>query len=451
MSTNYKITCVNSDLSNINIHTMKFISTSLLLLICSILSLTSPSCTDDPDNPIVVDPPVEPPVEQSSLAQRGVWHTPIMQDTSFMLINHIKVTDDKVIFVRQTGSWQNTVVATELSTGKILWEWGSPDVVAGEFITSLSIWNDRVIIDLFGDIHIIDLNTGQTVWENIVYQTGICGDPRVSVANDQIYFTFSECGPNPRYNYMLRTPVTHFQPDTVFRIFQITTPDPDSGWVTSMEPPQAWIDSNGDSILIFQARAFKLGINKGKVDLYAYNLKTKSLKWYLKELVEEGSSSIFPFSIEADRLYFCGSKSIFCINLNDGNTIWKHKFTGFLEQTFDTAPTIWNDLILLKPRDRKFYAFDKFTGTIKWFKDNLGDTGPESKIDIINGVASFIGAPYLLEVNCEERTLINKEKSPNKFRNFSNNYEPGAVVKTKDEKGFITADAYFISLYKPIK
>jgi outer membrane protein assembly factor BamB len=386
------------------------------------------SCTPDNDMPPVKPVPQEE--EKSSLKERILWSTSIMKDSSFMLIKYLRMSNDKAVFVRSKGGWENTVVAVELSTGKILWEWGNPEVLSGYTITSLSIWEDKVILDQFGDIHIIDLNTGQTLWQNIVYQTGVCGDPRVGLVNDQIYYSISECGPAPKFNYMLRTPITHFQPDTIFKIAQITTPDPDSGWITGVEPPRVWMNTNGDSILIFQARSFKLGVLKDKVDLYAFNLKTRSLKWHLRDFVKEDNSSILPGVIEENRFYFCGAKSLHCIDLNNGNIIWRHEFVEFDENNFSTGPTIWNDMVILHPRAEKLYSFNKYSGNINWTIDELGLIGPESHIDILNGVATYLCAPYLVEIDCNNGKLLSKEKTPNKFRNFNNDFEVGYVVKT---------------------
>jgi outer membrane protein assembly factor BamB len=386
----------------------------------------------------------------NSLAKRLAWVTPTMSDTSEMSIKRVAANQDKVVCVRSKDGFENTVFAMDVKTGKIMWEWGDPNVPSGLFITSLIIKDDLVIVELWADIYILDLNTGQTKWQNIVYNSGICGQPRISVIDDQIYYTLSDCSAEERFNFLMRTPVSHFAPDTVFKIYQITTPSPDSGWITGMQPPQLWKHpTSGDSILLIQARAFKLGVLKNKVDLYAFNLRTREVLWTIDSIAPEGNSSVQPFEIDKNEMYFCGMRSLMKIDLLTGKVVWRYPFLKNTELTALTSPLDVGDKILIHPAGDILYAIDKGTGSKLWSLEDIGLAGPNGKLALNGDIVNYLSSPEFYDINHKTLEILQHSKSPNIFRGYPADFQQFAnTVQIPNSNLMFVSDKHFCMLIK---
>ncbi len=379
------------------------------------------------------------------LSSRLVWVKPTDPDTNWVLTGQVIPAEDKIIGVRLREQSEGTVFALDLETGKTLWEWGDPYINSGYHISRIHIYdNQKVIVETWSDLFIIDINTGQTIWSNIVKGSGICGSPRSTLINDHIYYTLSECGPAPRYNFLMRTPISHFAPDTLFKIYMNLLPGKDSGWISSLEPPVFWKNQLGDSILIFQDRPFRIGVLDEKVDLYALNLRDRSILWKIDSVAPEGSSSVFPPFIENSSFYFAGGQSLNKIDLNTGKVLWRYKFTLNSQTTHLISPVGTADHILMHPANEVLYAINKQTGQTDWKLENIGLTGPEGGMALHNNIVTYIAAPELYEIDYNLGKVVQHYKSPNEYRGTLVNFSQFArTIKIPNTNYIFTSDERF--------
>ena len=418
----------------------------LLILLLPVLI----SCKKDSDVCDRIDCTPVPTDTVHPLVPRLIWTHPVVPDTQMVFINEVVANSEVIFYSILKDGFEGTVRAVEVATGKTLWEWGDPFVSSGYSIIRLHLHGNRLIVESHASLFIIDTVTGQTVWKNIASGVETCPSPRSSVINNQIYYTMSHCASNPEYELLFRTPVSGFYPDTIIRLNQIPIPNrPDGyGWTRGIEPPQLWMNPQGDSVLIFAERGYILGTNMNKANLHAFNLRTRSLDWTMDSVVVEGNTSVHPFLIEGNNLYLLGEQSVNLIDLRSGTVNWRYAFTGGSEFTFSVSPTSAGNTILVQPGSGRLYSINKGNGSLAW-KLNIGNVGPTGSLVVHDDLATYISAPNFYDINYITGKVVNEYSSPNLYQGYPVVFQQFAyTIRVPGTDYIFTSDERFAMLMK---
>ncbi|MCK5847395.1 MAG: PQQ-binding-like beta-propeller repeat protein [Bacteroidales bacterium] len=191
-----------------------------------------------------------------------------------------------------------------------------------DFNESISDWDiggandDIAVLSASRYIYAYDINTGQEIWHktsgNNYYST------KISVFGDNLFYIESPPQVEEEWGelYMadLNTGVSK-------KLLKLTMED---GYAFTLYPPSVLISTAGDTILIFQKRQWNFSLSKGKVDIYAYNMRLDSVIWVVDDITKTGNSSVMEGIITDDNTYlFQGSNSIHCIDVANGIILWE--------------------------------------------------------------------------------------------------------------------------------
>lgn len=373
-----------------------------------------------------------------------------MADTSEMIIGEMVVEGDRLFYVLNKSGYEGIIVAREISTGKMLWKWGDPDISGGLHITSLEVADGKLVIESWANLYVVDSQSGTTIWKSTVAHIGECGSPRMSVIGNQIYFIVEDCSPEKKYTQLMRTPISQFAPEPIFRVDQITSSGPDSGWISGLERPSLWVNPPGDSILIFQNRAFKLGVLQNKVELFAYNLKDKALLWKSDAVTQEGNSSVHLRIVEGNFIYFVGYYSIHKIDAFTGQKVWSKLFPDQVEHFIYSNITIAGNAVFAHPGGNRLYALNGQTGYENWRIEQVGCCGVTGEMQLINQRLYYVSPPYFLNIDTDAGKIASKYESPLKFgMNYTTKFSQFArTISSPDKKFLLTSDDHYIMAIK---
>ena len=87
---------------------------------------------------------------------------------------------ENLVFV----GFNSRVLALDRETGEIVWQWRSPKVTCGGYVTLL-LDGDRLIVSVNGYLYCLDPVTGETLWNN---GTKGCGTGVASIASVRGHF-----------------------------------------------------------------------------------------------------------------------------------------------------------------------------------------------------------------------------------------------------------------------
>ncbi len=132
-----------------------------------------------------------------------------------------------------------------------------------------------------------------------------------------------------------------------------------------------------NSVLIFQNRQLNFNTGKGKIDLHAYNLTQRCQEWRTNDIDSEGNSNVWAIYIYVNKVYFLGSRTVYCFSAHDGKLIWQRYFDrGGSKHFMGYANQIVADAqLLVKPSNWRLVALDPNSGAIIW-DNNEGGAGP---------------------------------------------------------------------------
>lgn len=418
--------------------TMKYLH--FLFPICLFLQT---ACDKEPP-PVPIDPN-EP--KKDSLPANVVWAKGIMQDTSEVVVGFVKTTATQVIYVQYGKQGDKAVMARNLKTGASNWTWGDPKVLGGGQITALEIEGDKLVVQSWQDLFVLDINTGQTIWHADVRPQGDCAYPRTSVINGLIYYVTNDCEKGRVFCRLWRTPISVFQPQEVFLLNAETPIRGDSGWHYSIGSPALWLHpERGDSVLIFQTRAFKGNALANKADLYAFSLKDKNLLWKVDSIAQEGYSSVHVPIISGNDIYHIGHFSVQKVDALTGKVLWSSQFLDPSELFSFTGITLGsNGKIYAYPGSDYLYALDAQTGKLVW-KADLECCGVTGNIHLANNKLYFIAPPNFYTVNAETGATLDKFPSGLKRGNYKTEFKQfaTAVPVPGVPNQMIAFDSYYI-------
>lgn len=298
-----------------------------------------------------------------------LWQTPLNPDTMECYSMRPIVYHDKVLYsMLFYRDGYELLRAVDAQTGAPGWNWdplGYGETLKG----SRQVWNNLLILT-HGDFYYgIDMNTGQNQWVQHIGSAETTGDFYLSVINDQVYTEQSSKYILDTLSYMTRAAVNTGKWDTLFQI------KGEGGYRPHLFPPALWINPNGDSILILQNRQWNFDLSDGRVDIMAYNLKSRQFEWKVSDFDPVGNSSVENLLVYDNKAYILCEKTMYCFNAATGDILWKWPVPQSYDNLMLTNMLLAEGKIFVKPaNEEQLYGLDPNTGIV--LKNFISGSGP---------------------------------------------------------------------------
>jgi outer membrane protein assembly factor BamB len=424
---------------------MKF-AIQLIAFACT-LSLFLVSC-DPFGQP---DPP--PPLTPSDLCDplkktKMLWASPFTKDTLPMYSADAMAISDDLVFHYCIENAVDPLQARSNTDGTLIWSTKISGLVNGG-LTSTEVSGEHLIIESWGKLWIFNKNNGTLLWSNTSFPTNESGRPRMVIIDGHIYYkTVGQIGDIEDYSKIYRTPIDRFEPETIFQADVVTSPGRDSGYILGIECGALWEKPNGDDVLVFQTRGFRLGTNKNRTDLYAYNMTTKTVEWRIDSI--DAKSTVHNPIIEGNDLYYQGEATLFKIGMETGNIIWSHYFSRIDEHMYTSRQLVGSKYVYIQPGARYAFAVDKATGNVAWQTEKIGCCGAsKGQMQQIGDNLYYISAPNLVSISATQNKINWICESPmdpfvkdNQFEQYS------WSLKVPNKNIIITSDTHFVMAFE---
>lgn len=398
----------------------------------SLLSMVLIGCKKEPI------PEPEPPVTPKL---NILWQKPVSQDTLEYYINvHASHAGD-VLYCTNLSSPTATIQVRNGQDGALKWIFNTFESPVSTFnlFSDLFISEGDVIIEENGDVYCINYHTGEKLW----YYEGLHSPLGSSKISDNLY-TIQTTGnyPNTTSSSLVRTKIQNdFSGwDTLYTRNAV----PDS--FPSIDIPVLWVDTQGDSIVVFEDVDIYNGSasSEGRFRSYltALNLRTRQVVWQYPDFK---GYYLAPPLVDGDRLYVTGG-SVFCFDLNTGSLLWEKPIDGGA----DGSLVAHKDILVVQGGQTGMWGLNKYTGEQVWY--NKDTDGNVWELTLFDGIVYCTSSGYgrLYAVNAETGATIWKEFSPNashpKTRNAS--FADAGVAIDPERRLLYTADGFYIMCIK---
>jgi outer membrane protein assembly factor BamB len=379
---------------------------------------------------------------------RSVWKVVIRKDTLRGIASHIVNNGTELLVFQGEGQGSSTLY--NKSTGATIWQRNGFE--KNEYPSQpYALYFNKSSIIASNNRHITSYSkvNGAEQWNTREFDNYYLHF-RASMINGFLYTGLTKGNQFYDSNYFLirLNLVNPLKYDTLFELKRTDH----FGYMGGTEPPALHINSNSDSILLFKFRTVLTNsqINTSRCFLYAYNLSQRKVQWRLDSLDYDGS--IDPPIIEGNKCYVQGFGTIFCLNAETGEVIWKGWCGGRLPGGSNMIS--YKDRIAVVTLDGRFLCFNKETGAYIYNrKDAAGglqnfDMGSPSQAVELNGVMYFYGARFFYGVDLTTGNIVMKYESPYRCKRSAAVFSYGGIAKD-DELGLIfIEDQYFIYAVK---
>jgi len=405
------------------------------------ITLSILSCTKDK---MLVIPP--PPIDTTVNKLNVLWQIPISPDTNEYGGHAHFIWNGNVLFTSIFTDPNVTVEMRYPATGDLQWTFNSFSSVIGDFEPFLQLINIRntTIMNKWREVYCINNQTGQQLWASVVPEPG-SGEPTISAIGDYVYTChFTGHKPATTSESLVRSHYLSGHWDTL-----VTFKQRHSGMYLNVVAPTYWINSGGDTVLIIRnAISLQPSLNgqSQSADLFAFNLRTRQMEWQLEDFDPFGVANTGQPLISDNHLFVCSNKTLHCIDLNDGHTLWTKYFEEGLEKTFVEH----GNLIIVQSAWIGMWGLDKNTGNIVWHNNDTD--GNASALQYYNGIVYFTSTGYarLYAIDCSNGKTIWAENSPNRPYAKTNHasFAWQGVLIDPQRKVLYTADKYYFMCIK---
>jgi len=320
---------------------------SVLLILCLQCVFTTGSCREKPIPPDQPKPQFTYPTRLEI-----IWNAPFHSDSIGDYFLEYEMANNQYIVLAnmwnreegksrgigvynmQTGerhpAWQNdpggifsVIEVEDLMDCKI----------AGKNKDIILIYNQRA---LFG----YNLHGGQRIWTLNIPNTG-----QVKMSAD-VNIAFITYGPGALSKSWYRLAVIDVYSGTKTDVLELTIED---NYDFDINPPSAYVNSVGDTLLYFTTGGWNFAEVKGRVHAYCYNLTKKQMVWENKQFGIDrdiSASQPPPFVIENDKLIVTSLRAIHCLNRLTGELIWQREDVAFA----DMPPLYYEGKLYIRSR-----------------------------------------------------------------------------------------------------
>ena len=411
---------------------------NIVIFLTQVVSSLLLSCQKMPDP---VEPPVVPPVDPPAKTLNILWQKPLTLDTINGIYGSAQyvTAEGDVLYTTDFTLPSAKAVLLSGKDGSKKWEYQ----VNSESLSLQNVFaiNNHTLIHHWSYSEIINNANGQRIINNKIEDPG-GGMPRANVIGDNFYVIhYSGDLPYSPSMSVVRSHYAQLKWDTL-----VTFNYANDGFYNALEPPALWINPQGDSVLIIRdggirkTPAFNNG--KNRASLYAFNLRTRQFDWVQKDVNPGGQFANFQPHIDGNRMYINGVKTLQCIDLLTGATLWSRDF----DKGLSFSSIVGNkDLMMVASSDIGMWGVDKQSGNIVWY--NADVDGSTEQMHYFDGVVYCTSTGYarLYAVNAETGATIWKENSPNRNSRHPNASFAfaGIAIDTVNRKLY-TADKYYL-------
>lgn len=388
---------------------------SLLLLIFILVSCQkSEDISTTPPEITVRD---SPDYGTNYIYPEEIWTDVLQEDsTDALALSAIQLENGNLI-----TSIEDKLVCYNYDTGERVWEKFHGGINRNKRILN----GNNLYVHSFAEIFNIDTNTGELVWSSDLGGHG----NTLSFQQDRL---FTGIGYNSSSFKTDSSAIVEIDLATgdIKHLFGIAN----DTFTSSLKAPGVYIDSQNDTILIFQNRSILLDppYTGDRIDLYAYNITQKELLWCKKDFDLDGLSNIVnPPIVDGDKVYFGGSRTVYCIDIATGDILWQNRYghSNLLRSNYQ----IVGDKFLFNLQD-SFIALNKHTGDQLWIKEDVNSTGLTT---ISNGRIYATMGEFLYILNLETGQQLYKMRPPISGGGFH-----GTIAVDEEHQTMFTTDFY---------
>lgn len=337
-----------------------------------------------------------------------LWRTPLNPDTADCISMQPVVYNGKVVYsiLFYVGGYE-FLRAVDAASGQPVWAWDP--IWPGETLSRGSRFSreNQFVLTHSGPTYCIDLNSGQNIWYNTVNSSNTTGKPYLSRVGDHIYTEHSSKIVLDTASYFVRADINTGIWDTLFVLKS------DEGYRPSLFPPSLWVSPIGDSILIFQNRQWNFPASDGRLDMLAYNLRTRSFEWTNKDFDPVGNSNIETPLIHENKVFLQAEKAVYCFDAATGTRLWKWDAPLSGDNLMQANMVVAEGKLYVKPNnDRALYALNLVTGKTVDYIQNAG-VG-QGILSYHNGILYYAseGDGKIYAIHLTQRRVIWGDKSP---------------------------------------
>jgi outer membrane protein assembly factor BamB len=343
----------------------------------------------------------------------------------------------------QSNANTNTVLKmADVETGEILWVWENNVAEGGEVLTytsASSYTKDNVFaVSAGGDVMVIDMNTGLTLWGTDV----LWAESQLSGFGDRIFQGVRSSATNCDYAYLRSSPTTSENWDTVM----VFSKEENGGYAPSIPTVAGNVNDAGDTIIYVQNRQWDFSGSDGKVDLYAFNMSADSIVWVKQDFCPTGNSCIQPPLIYDGKIFFRGDWTVYCFDELTGDLLWQHEFgQNGDEHLLLGNSIIAGNMLIVKTSGDYLYAFDPDNGDVIWVNSHSGYS-PSDMIYYHDAVYYSAGSEEVHVVSILDGEEIKTIKSPG-MHPFNGSFKT-AVDIDPGLRYLYVCDSYFLYCIK---
>jgi len=343
---------------------MKIVST---ILVCAVLLNTFfPSCRS-----ILPDPD---PMDTTKSPLTLIWKynydsTPGKADSIYRSQNPLIYQGDVIFSIdRVDYDVKVKIVRADGEKGTVKWQ----TVLPTASISSLGLWDNRVIVHCFYKTFCLNVENGETLWMHNMSLNDECSGPAyLKILDGYAYLVASNCdAPQHTYQRLIKIDIHTGKEEEVIRFNRNYS----SARSPFISPPNSILNKEGEQILYFMVNW--LHNSAAKIDssiwYYAYNSTKKEMLWE-KQHFEKGTEGNYSPMVWGDKVYFVGWNRVYCFDAFTGEQKWstylpeKNDWMGFLL----TEPFLHNGVIVMKPITDNIYGLDAINGNIIWKKTDI--------------------------------------------------------------------------------
>lgn len=405
-----------------------------------LFALTAMACKHDPVFQTVE--PEAPTTEKLKI----LWQQPMNKDTaeciSMIPAYHNGVAIYSNLFYVDGYEF---IKGRDIQNGALKWEWNP--IWDGEVVSPQSRdYKDNIMcLSHWGPMYAINMQTGVNDWaENKQTDDNEIG-LRISVIGDYLYTEHSNRLTKDTVCFLARRGLAAGSSwDTIFSLTNTV-------YRPSFEAPSLFVNPSGDSLLIFQNRQWAFGLSDGRIDLYAYNINKRQVEWVNNDFDPEGNSNIERPLVHNGKIYFQGTKTLYCFDASNGQILWRFVCPVNNDNLVVSNLLIAENQIFIKPSiDATLYGLDLNTGEIKTSILSTGSGGADMKYynNFIYFGSKGNGRLYAIDLRNNQKVWDDYSPNfsrPGKWR--GNTFFSGVAI-VPEHNCLIAEDHYFVMAIK---
>lgn len=384
---------------------------------------------------------IEPPtISEPKL--KIVWRVSTVPDTTEYFSEPHTLVNSNPVFGTNFYQPSAFIQVRDKTNGNLKWTFSPTFSSADAFLHGKIFTADsKVMLSDWHEAYCINGEDGHLEWgTNFRPQKA---EPFAIVIGDQFYkFIYWGSPPKIRTSTLLRTHYLSGQWDTLLTIHA------KDSFYLNIQPPTLWGNPQGDSVLIIRdnnLRDNQATPYEGRyelVNLYAWNMRTRQFDWVREDFEDEGSVYYGQPVIEGNRLYLSLYRSICCVDLLTGQTLWKRPTEN---TNHSSGLAIHENLLLATGNDHGMWGLDKNTGQTIWYNDKV--YGAIINLTCFDGIAygTSTGSGNLYAVNATNGQIIWAERSPNRQgKTKSTSWGDSGVVIDHERRVLYIADYHYL-------